>query len=80
MLRDFHGAVTIRFEAGKAWHAETETRRMWQYKDLPEEIAGLAEPDRNRAPRYCAGRIIVLQGTLTGTTAPKPQGDGLRMG
>jgi hypothetical protein len=37
-LREFYGTVTIRFEAGKVTHVETETRRMWRYKDLPEEM------------------------------------------
>ena len=25
-------------EAGKVTHIETETRRMWEYKELPEEM------------------------------------------
>lgn len=37
ILREFYGTVRIRFEAGKATHVETETRRAWQYKDLPDE-------------------------------------------
>jgi hypothetical protein len=36
MMRGFYGNVTIRLEAGKVTHVETETRRTWQYKDLPE--------------------------------------------
>ena len=36
ILDKFYGSVTIRFESGKVTHVETETRRMWQYKDLPE--------------------------------------------
>ena len=32
----FYGSVTIRFEAGKITHVQTETRRQWRYKDLPE--------------------------------------------
>ena len=35
LLEKFYGTVTIRFEAGKVTHVEAETRRMWQYKDLP---------------------------------------------
>ncbi len=35
MLQRFYGTVTIRFDSGKATHVETETRRMWQYEDLP---------------------------------------------
>lgn len=40
MLQDFYGTATIRFEARRATHAETEPRRMWQYKDLPERMSG----------------------------------------
>jgi len=36
ILDRFYGSVTIRFEHGKVTHVETETRRAWQYKDLPE--------------------------------------------
>ena len=36
VLDRFYGTVTIRFEHGKVTHVETETRRAWQYKDLPE--------------------------------------------
>ena len=35
ILEKFYGSVTIRFESGKVTHVETETRRAWQYKDLP---------------------------------------------
>ena len=35
ILDKFYGSVTIRFESGKVTHVETETRRMWQYRDLP---------------------------------------------
>ena len=48
MLREFYGTVTIRFEAGKVTHVETETRRVWQYKELPEETAASADIDHNR--------------------------------
>ena len=37
MRHKFYGSVIIRLEAGKVTHVETETRRTWQYKDLPEE-------------------------------------------
>ncbi|MHC4479592.1 MAG: hypothetical protein ACYS1C_01270 [Planctomycetota bacterium] len=37
MLDKFYGTVTIRFEAGKVTHVETQTRRTWQYADLPEK-------------------------------------------
>ena len=40
ILDKFYGSVTIRFENGKVTHVETETRRMWQYKDLPEQASG----------------------------------------
>lgn len=36
VLDKFYGTLTIRFESGKVTHVETETRHMWQYKDLPE--------------------------------------------
>ena len=39
-LHEFYGTVTIQFEAGKVTHVEAETRRMWRYKDLPEETTG----------------------------------------
>ena len=37
ILEKFYGSVTIRFEHGKVTHVETETRRAWQYKDLPDD-------------------------------------------
>lgn len=37
MLVGFYGTVTIRFQSGKVTHVETHTRRMWEYKDLPED-------------------------------------------
>ena len=48
MLDKFYGAVTIRFEAGKVTHVETESRRMWRYKDLPQESAGSADTGLDR--------------------------------
>ena len=50
MLHDFYGVVIVRMEADKVVHVETETRRAWHYKDLPEEIAGPLEPAHNRSP------------------------------
>jgi hypothetical protein len=44
MLQHFYGTVTIRFECGKVTHVETETRQMWQYRDLPKEIGGAGRP------------------------------------
>lgn len=38
MLDRFYGTDRIRFEARKVTQVETETRQMWQYKDLPEEM------------------------------------------
>ena len=43
MLREFYGTVTIRLEGGKVTHVEMETRRRWQYKDLPEETTTLED-------------------------------------
>jgi len=40
VMEKFYGSVTIKFEGGKVTHVETETRRLWQYKDLPEPSAG----------------------------------------
>ncbi len=37
ILEKFYGSVTIKFEAGKVTHVETETRRTWKYQDLPEQ-------------------------------------------
>jgi len=38
MLDRFYGTVTIRMESGKVTHVETETRRVWRYQDLPQEL------------------------------------------
>ena len=35
ILREFYGTVTIRFESGKVTHVETQTRQIWEYRDLP---------------------------------------------
>lgn len=43
ILRGFYGTVTMRFEAGKVTHVETETRRTWPYKDLLGEAKGAHE-------------------------------------
>jgi len=37
VFQRFYGTVTIRFEGGKVTHVESETRRTWQYKELPED-------------------------------------------
>jgi len=47
ILEKFYGSVIIKFEAGKVTHVETETRRAWQYKDLPEEsLQALSQAER----------------------------------
>jgi hypothetical protein len=46
MLDRFYGKVTIRFEAGKVTHVETETRCAWQYKELPDaKVEGVLSMD-----------------------------------
>ena len=52
MVRGSYGIVTIRFEAGKVTHVETQTRRAWQYKDLPEDVSkhSCAAAERQTAP------------------------------
>lgn len=35
ILDRFFGSVTIKFEHGKVTHVETETRRHWEYRELP---------------------------------------------
>jgi len=37
ILDNFYGKVIISFEHGKVSHVEMETRRHWQYRDLPQE-------------------------------------------
>jgi len=69
ILDRFCGTVTIRFESGKVTHVETETRRMWQYKDLPAESdvpAGTTtseshswEAIEHQEPTAVAGRMPV---------------------
>jgi hypothetical protein len=44
ILRRFYGTVTVKFEGGKVTHVETETRRHWQYQDLPEAFSDPAAP------------------------------------
>ena len=41
ILDRFYGSVTIRFEHGKVTHVETETRRAWEYKNLPSPGAAV---------------------------------------
>jgi len=50
-LDRFFGRVTIKFEHGKVTHVETETRRHWQYKDLPAPTAPREAGDLARAKR-----------------------------
>ena len=40
ILDRFYGSVTIKFEHGKVTHVETETKRHWQYRDLPDPQTG----------------------------------------
>jgi len=47
ILREFYGMVTIRLERGKVTHVETETRRLWQYRDLPEGPVTTGEDARD---------------------------------
>jgi len=37
ILAKFYGSVIIRFESGKVTHVETQTRRTWEYRDLPQD-------------------------------------------
>ena len=60
MVDRFYGSVTIKFEAGKVTHVGTETRRAWQYRDLPDERnCECAEIARNAWPRCQARRATV---------------------
>jgi hypothetical protein len=43
ILHAFYGKVTMRLERGKVTHIETQTRRMWRYKDLPDEVRAAHE-------------------------------------
>jgi len=44
ILEKFYGSVTIKFEQGKVTHVETETRRRWEYKNLPAGAEAEKEP------------------------------------
>ena len=59
ILDKFYGSVTIRFEHGKVTHVETETKRMWQYKDLPDDagVARMADRDMEPAHRSIRGPV-----------------------
>ncbi|MCK4375665.1 MAG: hypothetical protein KAX19_10060 [Candidatus Brocadiae bacterium] len=54
LVRRFYGTVTIRFEAGKVTHVETEKRRMSEYKHLPERVEASSgtssKPETGRVP------------------------------
>ena len=39
ILKKFYGSVTIRLEAGKVMHVETESREMRTRRDLPITIS-----------------------------------------
>jgi len=62
ILEEFYGSVTIRFQDGKVTHVETETKRMWQHKDLPGPLSD------------CAGRMESTGGDVMAT---KPNQGGL---
>ena len=52
ILARFYGSVTIRLECGKVTHVETESRRAWRYKELPQDdgeplLLGGSEIGRN---------------------------------
>lgn len=58
-LDRFFGTVTIKYEHGKVTHVETETRRVWQYRELPERAwTGEQELDERlkRDPHQALGR------------------------
>jgi len=59
ILEKFYGSVTIRFEHGKVTHVETETKRMWQYKDLPDDagVVHLTHRDNEPAHRSVRGPV-----------------------
>ena len=54
IVRQFYGTVTIRFEAGKVTHVETETRWMWQYKELPAHSSGCDHIRKIAASHRCS--------------------------
>lgn len=39
ILRELYGTLMIRLGSGNVTHVESETRRMWQYRDLPADCA-----------------------------------------
>ena len=43
-LDRFFGTVTIKYEHGKVTHVETETRRHWEYRDLPARLGDAGVP------------------------------------
>ena len=51
ILDRFYGSVTIRLEHGKVTHVETDTKRMWQYKDLPSEMSDPRDTLHQRTDR-----------------------------
>ena len=36
LAEKFYGTITIKFENGKATHIEMNSKRNWEYKDLPQ--------------------------------------------
>jgi hypothetical protein len=51
ILDRLYGSVTIKFEHGKVAHVEQETRRLWQYKDLPDPASTCGGGDAVRGVR-----------------------------
>ncbi len=57
MLHGFYGSAIMRMEAGKVMHVETEKRRIWQYKDLPQEVSEPWFRPSGQAPPYLESSI-----------------------
>ena len=55
MLDRFYGTVTIRLETGKVTHVTTETKRTWEYRNLPAPTAETdAREDLSRSRNPCS--------------------------
>ena len=48
MVERFHGIVTVKFQNGKATHVDVETRRSYEYRELPDRYG--ASDGTDRAP------------------------------
>ena len=88
IVRKFYGTVIIRFESGRVTHVETESRRMWRYGDLPEEMKSAPEWRKARSGVHLAQTPITVCGRssvapITGLrdyTPPTITSDFLRKG